>query len=110
LQNPSTGGVTLAASSLHSKEKIDMLVKVYWMTWGVVGLAALLLFAAGSFTTMTGVVFGFIAFGMVFMGMMGVLPVMVSHPAPPKEEKAPALALQPMRDTPAKVFGIWKSA
>jgi len=87
-----------------------MLVKVYWMTWGVVGLAALLLFAAGSFTTMTGVVFGFIAFGMVFMGMMGVLPVMVSHPAPPKEQKAPALALQPMRDTPAKVFGIWKSA
>jgi hypothetical protein len=87
-----------------------MLVKLYWMTWGVVGLAALLLFAAGSFTMVTGVVFGFIAFGMVFMGMMGVLPVMVSHPAPLKEEKAPAVAIQPMRDTPAKAFGIWKSA
>ena len=87
-----------------------MLVKVYWMTWGVVGLAALLLFAAGSFTMMTGVVFGFIAFGMTFMGMIAVLPVMASHPAPPKLEKAPAEALQPIRETPAKMFGIWKSA
>ena len=87
-----------------------MLVKVYWITWGVVGLAALLLFVAGSFTTLTAVVFGFIAFGMTFMGMMGVLPVAVSHPAPPKEEKAPAQALQPIRETPAKAFGILKSA
>jgi len=87
-----------------------MLVKVYWMTWGVVGLAALLLFAADSFTMLTGVVFGFIAFGMTFMGMMGVLPVMVSHPAPPKEVKAPTEALQPIRETPAHAFGIWKSA
>ena len=87
-----------------------MLVKVYWMTWGVVGLAALLLFAAGSFTMFTGVVFGFIGFGMTFMGMMGVLPVMVAHPAPPKVEKAPTQALQPIRQTPAHGFGIWKSA
>ena len=87
-----------------------MLVKVYWMIWGVFGLAALLIFAAGSFTMVTGTVFGLIAFGMTFMGMMGVLPAMVSHPAPPKEKKAPAPAVQPIRQTPAKAFGIWKSA
>ena len=87
-----------------------MLVKLYWMTWGVVGLAALLLFAAGSFTMLTAVVFGFIAFGMVFMGMMGVLPTIVAHPTAPKEVKAKAEALQPMRETPAKAYGIWKSA
>ena len=87
-----------------------MLVKVYWMTWGVIGLAALLLFAAGSFTMMTGVVFGFIAFGMTFMGMMGVLPVIVSHPAPAQEKVAVPEQLQLMRETPAKVFGVWKSA
>ena len=86
-----------------------MLVKVYWMTWGVTGLAALLLFAAGSFTMLTGVVFGFIAFGLTFMGMMGVLPVVVSHPEPAKVERATE-ALQPMRETPARVFGVWKSA
>ena len=87
-----------------------MLVKVYWMTWGVTGLAALLLFAAGSFTMLTGVSFGFIAFGLVFMGMMGVLPVVVAHPEPLVEEKIHAQALQPMRETPAKAFGILKSA
>jgi hypothetical protein len=87
-----------------------MLVKGYWMIWGVFGLTALLLFAAGSFTMLTGTVFGFIAFGLTFMGMMGVLPAMVSHPAPPKEEKAQAPVLEPTRETPAKVFGIWKSA
>ena len=87
-----------------------MLVKVYWMIWGVFGLTGLLLFAAGRFTMLTGTVFGFIAFGLTFMGMMGVLPAMVSHPAPPKEEKAPTAALQPMRETPAKAFGILKSA
>src|SRR5437868_13470880 len=100
----------LSRMSLHSKEKINMLVKVYWMTWGVIGLAALLLLAAGSFTMLISVVFGFIAFGMIFMGMIAVLPVMASHPAPPKLEKAPAEALQPIRETPAKMFGIWKSA
>ena len=87
-----------------------MLVKVYWMTWGVIGLAALLLFAAGSFTMLTSVVFGFIAFGMIFMGMIAVLPVMASHPAPPKEKKARAQELQPIREKPAHGFGIWKSA
>lgn len=87
-----------------------MLVKIYWMTWGVIGAAALLLFAAGVFTQLTAVVFGFIAFGMVFMGMMGVLPVMVSHPAPVLEKKAKQPKLQPMTATHSKMFGTWKSA
>lgn len=87
-----------------------MLVKLYWMAWGVFGLTALLLFAAGSFTMRTGVVFGFVAFGLTFMGMIAVLPFMVSHPTPVVEEKVQSEALQPMRETPSKAFGVWKSA
>jgi len=103
------GGVS-AASSLHSKEKTNMLVKVYWVTWGVSALAALVFFVADGFTMLMAVAFGFLAFGLTFMGMMGVLPILVSHPARPAEEKAPAPKLEPTRETQAKAFGIWKSA
>jgi hypothetical protein len=39
------------------------------------------LLVTGNFTAMMLVVFGFIAFGMVFMGMMNVLPTVVAHPS-----------------------------
>ena len=56
-----------------------MLTKIYAGTW-IVSLAAfLLLFATGNMTMLAIVVFGFIAFGLVFMGMMGVLPATVVH-------------------------------
>jgi hypothetical protein len=87
-----------------------MLVKLYWMIWGVFGLAVLAFYAAGSLTMLTGSLFGFVAFGLVFMGMIGVLPFMVSHPASPAPEKTPAPKLAQNRETPAKAFGIWKSA
>jgi len=37
------------------------------------------MFLTGTMTMMAWVVFGFIAFGLVFMGMMGVLPATVVH-------------------------------
>jgi len=62
-----------------------MYAKIYWLTWAVLLLAAALFFVAGLMTPFVGVVFGFIAFGMVFMGMMSVLPSTVGHNAPDYE-------------------------
>jgi len=87
-----------------------MLIKVYWWTWGFFGLVTLLLFATGNFTMLSAVVLGFFAFGLTFMGMMGVLPTMVSHPTAPKEPKARPVAVHAINETPARAFGIFKSA
>lgn len=62
-----------------------MLTKIYAGSWIIALAAFLLLFATGNMTMLALVVFGFIAFGLVFMGMMGVLPatvVHVNHPTP----------------------------
>ncbi|HKP68620.1 MAG TPA: hypothetical protein VJV05_05010 [Pyrinomonadaceae bacterium] len=63
-----------------------MLTKIYAVAWGMTLAAALLIFAAGSMTMLAIVVFGFIAFGLVFMGMIGVLPSTVVHTNHPAEE------------------------
>ncbi|MBP6002237.1 MAG: hypothetical protein KA746_02270 [Pyrinomonadaceae bacterium] len=65
------------------------MVKVYWTLWLVLAATAAFMFVGGLMTMTTVVVFGFISFGMTFMGLMGVLPVVVSHPAPEKAELAP---------------------
>ena len=59
-----------------------MLTKVYWLTWVAIALFAGIVFLSGNLTTMLLVILGFIAFGMVFMGMMNVLPTAVTHPSP----------------------------
>ena len=56
-----------------------MLTKVYGALWIITLSAALILFLTGSMTMMALVVFGFVVFGLTFMGMMGVLPAMVVH-------------------------------
>ena len=88
-----------------------MSVRGYWSIWGLFAIAALLLFVTGNMTTPTIVVMGFVGFGLTFMGMMNVLPLLVSHV---NEVAKPAaiesVALQPMRETPAKAFGMLKSA
>ena len=88
-----------------------MSVKAYWSILGLFAIAALLLFITGNMTTLTIVVLGFVGFGLTFMGMMNVLPLLVSHVnevAKPAEIES--VALQPMRETPAKAFGMLKSA
>lgn len=87
-----------------------MLIKMYCLFWGFLAGAAILLFAANSLTMLNLVVLGLFAFGLTFMGMMGVLPAMVSHPAVPKPAKAQTLALQPPREVPVTGFHIFKSA
>ena len=66
------------------------MVKLYWSIWSAFAVIALGVYLSGGFSMMTAVVFGFICFGMIFMGMIGVLPTMVAHPAPakPLEDKA----------------------
>ena len=81
-----------------------MLVRAYLLTWGILLVAALAFLATGNFSMFTGVVFGFLAFGMTFMGMMSVLPSMVAHPEPPKP-----IVREPAKET-AGVFGVLKSA
>lgn len=61
-----------------------MIVKVYGTLWLALLLISAILYVAGSFTLTVALTMQFIAFGMVFMGMIGVLPALVSHPAPDK--------------------------
>jgi hypothetical protein len=88
-----------------------MSVKAYLYTWGMFLLAALVLFLTGNFTMLTAVVFGFMAFGLVFMGMMNVLPLAVAHQSEPTmiKEPKPARVATP-EAAPAKAFQVLKSA
>ena len=88
-----------------------MLIKIYWSTWALFALAVLVLFATGNLTMIAWSALGFFAFGLTFMGMMAVLPVMITHPASPKPVEAQKrVELQPIRETPAQAFHIFKSA
>src|SRR6187399_1992231 len=79
-------GFTVKNNFSYGRKQI-VITKVYFMLWGLLFLAAAVIFAIGIMTPMTLVVFGFISFGMVFMGMMGVLPILVTHPEPTKAIK-----------------------
>ena len=51
-----------------------MLTKIYVGLWALFALALIAVFAMGSMSDAAIVVFGFLGFGMVFMGMISVLP------------------------------------
>ena len=87
-----------------------MSVRSYWSLWIIFAVVAMLMFITDTLTMSAGVVFGFVAFGLTFMGMMNVLPLVVSHPTKNDPEMAKSEALQPMKETPAKAFGVLKSA
>lgn len=58
-----------------------MPLKIYAAVW-LLGIATVLItFLTGNFTPPVAVFFGFLSFGAIFMGMMGVLPMTVSHRA-----------------------------
>lgn len=70
--------------------------RFYWSLWVLFFVSAGILWLAGVFTLMTLIVYGFIAFGLVFTGMMCVLPDVVSHPAEKVEkERRPKPAAMP---------------
>ncbi|MCO6510955.1 MAG: hypothetical protein J5I65_09185 [Aridibacter famidurans] len=61
-----------------------MLIRLYEALWGLVVLSALVIYLTSGFDAATAVVFGFICFGLIYMGMMGVLPVTANRHVHPK--------------------------
>ena len=85
--------------------------KFYSYLWILYFVSAGVIWLAGALTLVGVVVFGFMAFGMVFMGMMCVLPGMSSHPVQkiPKLEKV----AKPAKAKPATTvsgFSAYRSA
>ena len=62
-------------------------MKVYGLFWAFFAAIAGILFLTGNFGEITIVVFGFIAFEVIFMGMIAVLPATVAHPSSAPKEK-----------------------
>jgi hypothetical protein len=61
-----------------------MILKVYGLIWLLGILAVAVLFLTGNFTPVVSVVFGFLSFGAIFMGMIGVLPLVEAPHSTPK--------------------------
>lgn len=57
-----------------------MLERLYFALWAVFLLTLGLFYMTGNLTPYVEVVYGFIFFGLTFMGMIGVLPFHVTHP------------------------------
>lgn len=71
-------GVRTSAEMAGSGPREDiMLTKIYIALWLVIAAAALGVYVTGNMSVMAVVAFGFVCFGMVFMGMMSVLPTAV---------------------------------
>ena len=56
-----------------------MIVKVYALIWALGILAAAIFYLTGNLGPIMTVVFGFLSFGVVFMGMLSVLPSLTTH-------------------------------
>lgn len=54
-----------------------MMTKIYVSLWAVLVLVFMAFFVTGNLTQVPLIVFGFLSFGMVFMGIIGVLPTAV---------------------------------
>jgi len=83
-----------------------MFVKIYAWMWAAMAASALGFYAFGAFDMLTAVVFGFLCFGLTFMGMMCVLPSTVSHPITAEPAKAPSMSKQlssPVSEVPIAV-------
>ena len=69
-----------------------MFAKIYFYLWLAILAIAGIFYQTGNMTDLTASVFWMIAFGMVFLGMMNVLPWTLEHktaePLPVKKEKS----------------------
>ena len=61
-----------------------MITKIYGLIWLLGALAAGILYMTGNFNSYVNILFGFLSFGAIFMGMIAVLPLTVVHHAPKK--------------------------
>ena len=73
--------------------------RFYSFLWMVFAVAAGVLWLGNVFTMMTAVVLGFIAFGLIFTGMMCVLPSMAHYEKAPKVESTDPKAEPVARQT-----------
>lgn len=61
-----------------------MIAKIYALIW-ILGLAAAgIFYLTGNLTPVIQIVFGFLTFGMIFMGMISILPFEATHHLPSK--------------------------
>lgn len=67
-----------------------MFVKIYWIIWAAAAIAVVPLFLTGNLTMTAVVAFGFVSFGLIFMGMMSVIPSTTTHRSPPKAPRTRA--------------------
>jgi hypothetical protein len=72
-----------------------MLAKIYSFTWLVFFAIFLLTFFSGNLSMVAWTVFGFVAFEIIFMGMIGVLPITASHPESKKETSPRTVKIKP---------------
>lgn len=61
-----------------------MIVKIYALVWFLGLLAVGITYLTGNLNSVMIILFGFLSFGAVFMGMIGVLPLVSAHHAPTK--------------------------
>jgi len=77
-----------------------MLVKAYWYAWLAICAIAVVLFVTDGLTELGLMIFGFIAFGMVFGGMINVLPATIAHPTPKIAAGKPKISVTPLAAPP----------
>lgn len=98
-------------SARNTEENKKMLIRIYLTLWALYAMFGLTFLATGNLTLRAGVVFGFVAGALVFVGMLSVVPTMAAHPAPAIPAEPAEKALQPaVGAARAKAFNILKSA
>jgi hypothetical protein len=55
------------------------MVRIYITIWAIIAVFAAVILVAGNMSMMVALAIGFIVFGMIFAGMMMVLPATVAH-------------------------------
>lgn len=61
-----------------------MLLKIYGLIWVLGLLAVAVFYLSGNLNPVMQIVFGFLSFGAIFMGILVVLPFTVTHQSPTK--------------------------
>lgn len=89
-----------------------MILKIYGSIWFLFAMTGGVLYLTGLFGLMTAIVFGFITFGLIWFGMLGILPMLAEgehHHALETASAKPApqsLRLKPAAVTPSKASAV----
>ena len=55
------------------------MTRIYETIWALIAVFAIAVTVTGNMTMMVGLAIGFVVFGMIFAGMMMILPATVAH-------------------------------